>query len=403
MFKKRLYLAQVKTNRPIPKKNPLVISQKALMERFNELKKNNELNQIENVGDVIKNITFPTIGLDDIISNERIIRISDWTWGGSLGKFRIKNLMSPNRLVNKGDIISIRTNNLENLYKSLNKFIEPIILLSNYSDKTVDHTYKFIADHPKIYHWFAINCTLDHPKVTKIPLGLGASHNAFGNLFLLSELIQKKHSQPNRKILINYKIDRLRPARLPLTQCLVNQGFTNNYGMTVDQYWKSIINHEFILSPPGCGIDCYRIWETLYLGRIPVVIKNPALMDFKNLPILFVDNYDDLYNKLRLPTEWINKEFNWNLLKFTYWFNLIQKKKRECLGIIEQENIVIPPLIETEDLNIVINNPIPHFDTSLQDNNEVINEVIYEHIDNNQEELVSPRIDFLKPFNTTDF
>jgi hypothetical protein len=374
MIKKRLFiLPNLKPKKNIPQKRIIPNNGRNMIEKMIQIKKENETKQTENIGEVLKHISFPTIEVNDIISNERIIRIADYTWGTDLNKFKIKNLISFNKSVQKGDIIVVRTLNLQNFFKVLNRFSEPIILISNYSDKTVDHTYKYIADHPKIYHWFAINCTLDHPKITKIPLGLGASHNAFGNLYLFSNLVQKKHNLPNRKILINYKIDRLRPARVPLNNCLLNQGFVNSYGMPMDKYWNSMINHEFILSPPGCGIDCYRIWETLYLGRIPVVIKNPALMDFKDLPILFVDNYEDLYNKLKLPDEWINKNFNWNLIKFTYWFNLIQNKKRECLGLITKEPTIIPPLIETNDLKDLT---ITNDETSHETNDEIYNEII---------------------------
>lgn len=320
---------------------------------YNEIKRKNEEKQIENIGEVEK-LKFPNIKEDDIISNERMIRLGDWVWAGSLEKFRVRILnrfnilnFSNNNVLKKGDIITVRTNFLPDFFKFLNKIKEPIILITNYSDKTVDNTFKYIADHHKIYHWFAINCILEHPKVTKIPLGLGASHNSFGNLNLLYQKIIFKKSNPTRKILINYKVDKLRPLRNPISYCLTNQGFNNSYGLPIEKYWDSIVNHEYVLSPPGCGIDCYRVWETLYLGRIPVVIKNSAFKDFEELPILFVDNYDNLFEKLIIPEEWKNKEFNWNLLRFKYWSNLIFNKKNECLGINEEYKL--PPLVFEEE------------------------------------------------------
>jgi hypothetical protein len=329
-----------------------------------EIKKRNEEKQIENIGSVINYIKFPIINEEDIISNERMIRVGDWIWSGSLDRFRMNTLnksnilnFSYNNTLKKGDIIVIRTNLLPEFNKFLYKLKEPIILISNYSDKTVDDSFKYIADNPKVYHWFAINCTLNHPKVSKIPLGLGASHNSFGNLNLLYKMITTKNNNPNRKILINYKIDKLRPLRNPISNCLMFQGFSNTYGLPIEKYWESIVNHEFTLSPPGCGIDCYRLWETLYLGRIPVVINNEAFKDFIDLPILFVDNYDMLFDKLKIPEEWKTKEFNWNLLRYKYWTNLIHSKKNECLGITKEYEL--PPLkiienSETSELSNIL-------------------------------------------------
>ena len=42
------------------------------------------------------------------------------------------------------------------------------------------------------------------------------------------------------------------------------------------QYFNKCLNHIFIQCPEGYGIDSYRFYETLYLGRIPVVLHNPV-------------------------------------------------------------------------------------------------------------------------------
>lgn len=60
------------------------------------------------------------------------------------------------------------------------------------------------------------------------------------------------------------------------------------------EYFSQIARHRFTLSPPGFGVDCYRTWESLYLGAIPVVLRSPAMSEFTDLPILFVDDYGEL-------------------------------------------------------------------------------------------------------------
>lgn len=59
-------------------------------------------------------------------------------------------------------------------------------------------------------------------------------------------------------------------------------------------YYSQIASHRFTLSPEGFGVDTYRTWESLYLGSIPIVTTSTAMSAFADLPILFVDDYDEL-------------------------------------------------------------------------------------------------------------
>jgi hypothetical protein len=60
------------------------------------------------------------------------------------------------------------------------------------------------------------------------------------------------------------------------------------------RYYSQIAAHRFVLSPEGNGIDCYRTWEALYLGAIPIVMVSPAMRAFADLPILFTEDYSEL-------------------------------------------------------------------------------------------------------------
>jgi hypothetical protein len=61
---------------------------------------------------------------------------------------------------------------------------------------------------------------------------------------------------------------------------------------------RNIQSSYFVLSPAGNGIDCYRNFEAMYLGVVPVVQKAEQLPYMVDLPILIVDSYADF---LELP------------------------------------------------------------------------------------------------------
>ena len=52
--------------------------------------------------------------------------------------------------------------------------------------------------------------------------------------------------------------------------------------------------HRFVLCPPGNGIDTHRLWEALYSRTIPVALAHPAMDSFRDLPILFVEDFRQL-------------------------------------------------------------------------------------------------------------
>ena len=61
--------------------------------------------------------------------------------------------------------------------------------------------------------------------------------------------------------------------------------------MNIEQIYKSL--HLYFVR--GNGFDTHRIWETLYSGSIPIVKRHYAFEYLDNLPVLYIDNYKDLY------------------------------------------------------------------------------------------------------------
>ena len=62
------------------------------------------------------------------------------------------------------------------------------------------------------------------------------------------------------------------------------------------KYKHDLERFVFVLCPWGNGFDTHRIWETLYSGSIPVIKKHKTFEYLEDLPALFIDNYEDLYN-----------------------------------------------------------------------------------------------------------
>jgi hypothetical protein len=96
-------------------------------------------------------------------------------------------------------------------------------------------------------------------------------------------------------------------------------------------YYNKIASSKFMICPRGCGLDTYRMWDCLYFGCIPIVVKYDGYDDFNDMPILFVDKWEDYLNLTEeyLTNKWkemLEKSYNYDKLKFSWWENKIRKE-----------------------------------------------------------------------------
>jgi hypothetical protein len=66
-----------------------------------------------------------------------------------------------------------------------------------------------------------------------------------------------------------------------------------------EEYFEKLSKCEFVICPMGVGLDTCKVYETLYSGSTPIVIKN-GLEDMyeKFGGILVVDSWDDVTEEL---------------------------------------------------------------------------------------------------------
>lgn len=112
----------------------------------------------------------------------------------------------------------------------------------------------------------------------------------------------------------------------------VNENRNRDLGEnSFNNYYETISRSKFMICPRGCGLDTYRMWDCLYLGCIPIVVKYDGYKDFEDLPILFIEKWEDYLaineNNLNIKyNEMLDMNFNYDKLKFSFWENLIQEQ-----------------------------------------------------------------------------
>jgi len=203
----------------------------------------------------------------------------------------------------------MQNNDLLELVKMLpkNKFL---IFTSN-EDTALDDTIQVPDNVVAIY---AINGASNNDKVHPLPLGLQRKRNPSDNrLSVMAQRIKEdKRVKASKLLYINCGIER-NPERIPLGEFKTNDWCTTRFDKNsmffpydkYDVFLDELQDHKFVACPKGQSrgkLDCFdthRLWETLYMRRVPVILNHPYFHKLlKGFPVLFVDSWSELNKEL---------------------------------------------------------------------------------------------------------
>jgi hypothetical protein len=105
-------------------------------------------------------------------------------------------------------------------------------------------------------------------------------------------------------------------------------------GTAHEKFHSAISRFRFVISPRGGGYDCYRTWETLFVGAYPIVRSTHLDVLYKDLPVLIVEHWTDITPKLLDDTyhHFMSKKWNLDRLYNFYWEQLVYKQRAQMGG-----------------------------------------------------------------------
>lgn len=201
-------------------------------------------------------------------------------------------------LYSKNHVVYCKTDYVLPLLEHIRLSSRKYSIITHHSDYSVDD--KMIRNLPKnVVKWFAINAQCDDPRICPIPLGTKtpkgrAYHEERYDIEWLAHNFRSLaffHRKTEDVVYCNWSITNL--DRIGVTQKL-NVPHHNSSGLTFVDYCKDMAKYRFVISPPGNGIDNHRTWEAIYLGCIPIVIRNSMYDAWPKLPIIQVNDYSEV-------------------------------------------------------------------------------------------------------------
>lgn len=157
-----------------------------------------------------------------------------------------------------------------------------------YSLKTDRFTWGTFPEFPKwLQRLYMTNANIEHEKVELLPFGL--NDDGPGSSYIREYQGRQKSAllycnlqwNSERRFEVKRHFQRMKWA----TYC-------HEANMPVRDYLEDVSRHKFVLCTIGNGYDQYRIYETLYLGGIPVLEDSPwaRRMQAWKIPVLVVND-----------------------------------------------------------------------------------------------------------------
>lgn len=232
----------------------------------------------------------------------------------------------------QNSIIFCKTDFIDNLFEFIKFSSRKYILITHMSDYPINE-FRFKKAPNCIIKWYAENATFVNEKLIPIPLGLenhvGSSKGKFTNHDWFVNNMNKLKSYDKDDLLYcnwnqNTNIEIRKPIIDHLQSC--NIPLCIEHGLTFENYCTNMSKHKFVVCPPGNGVDTHRLWEALYLGCYPIVLKHHIYENY-DLPILQINKWSDINAKLleQHDIKWNNKT-NLEQLNMSYWTQIINNQ-----------------------------------------------------------------------------
>ena len=188
------------------------------------------------------------------------------------------------------------------------------VLITHNSDKLFEDAH-FEIIKGVVTKVYAINNVCTNPCVQTIPIGY--RDHPYNTMVQLTET--PTNIDKDILLYMNFELNTNMEKR---TACMnhflnesyvVKEGFLKKDALPIEEFYKKMARSKYILSPEGTGIDCHRIYESIYLNAIPIIKKTRMDSFYSKLPVVIVDDWSDITER------YLNENYDALILKLLSW------------------------------------------------------------------------------------
>jgi hypothetical protein len=207
----------------------------------------------------------------------------------------------------------------------------PTLIISGHSDLSVT-TSLFEQYRPST--WYSINA--ESPCVYGLPLGITNYYadqlifSIYGNKEQMIKVSQLEKDR-SKLLYMNFNVHTYPVERIPVQRMFKDRDYVTYEEPEPtlegrERYLLNLQSHIFTLCPRGNGVDTHRIWEAIYMGCIPIVKNNLVHKDWKDLPILWIDEWDCITEEYLHASyrSMLETDYAFEKIKVQYWIDRIK-------------------------------------------------------------------------------
>lgn len=191
-------------------------------------------------------------------------------------------------LAKNGDSVFVNGDCLRDFLRRIPilSFKKFVVIVHN-TDRPFGHP-EMTAVFPYVHRVYAINTTIQHPMLTTIPLGFVDRQLPFLHGFKAGS------SERPIEIYMNFTAGTNAPKRKECMDAFEGDArVVRTQNQSVPEYYMDLCRSKFVLCPEGTGIDTHRVYEALFCGATPVVLRNSLSHLYETLPVCIVDKWTD--------------------------------------------------------------------------------------------------------------
>ena len=200
----------------------------------------------------------------------------------------------------KNQVFFCKSEIVEKTLEKLEEIDRPFVLISGNSDR------EFISDQfilpNNLQRMYLQNSFItQNDLIRTLPIGVENLRHSMNGL---PSLLQSNISYEKKvnKILIG-PYGRTHPEREALMQIKTSSRLVvQRNRLSPKEFAKQASSFRFVACPRGNGVDTHRLWETLYRGSLPILLRNDwaSSLEYLGLPLILVDSWRerDLLNAL---------------------------------------------------------------------------------------------------------
>jgi len=203
-----------------------------------------------------------------------------------------------------------------------------IKIITHNSALGIDQRYSVFLNDPRIIRWYAQNANFDHPKLESVPLGIANRHWPHGNIEQIEEA-KKQNNLKDYLVYMNFDVKTNPKKRQKILGMFENKDYVlRGDKKPFKEYLTDLSRSKFTISPPGHGIDCHRIWESIAVGTIPIVENCHNISFHRKCPIMIVDDWSVITKEyLEYKYEFYTSSlYNSDTIFLDYWIKKIGLK-----------------------------------------------------------------------------